>query len=75
MGGLLKSVARNSYPSDGRNISSSSALRSAFHENRVTVSQVSRDFSSAGSAGPDRGDLVAFLVGETFAVPIAQLYM
>ena len=71
MGGLLKSVTRNSYPSEGRKISSSSALPSAYHENHVTVSQVSRDFSSVGSAGPDRGDLVAFLVGETFAVPIS----
>lgn len=65
MGGLLKSAARNSHPTEGRKISPSSAFPSAFHEHHVTVSQVSRDFSSVGHAEPDREDLVAFLVGET----------
>ena len=71
MGGLLKSVARNPYPSEGRKIVQALLYP---HENHVTVSQVSRDFSSVGTAGPDREDLVTFLVGETFAVPVAQLY-
>ena len=70
MGGLLKSAARNSHPSEGRKISPSSALPSAIHEHHITVSQVSRDFSSVGNAEPDKEDLVAFLVGKTFALSI-----
>lgn len=70
MGGVLKSAARNSHPSEGRKTSPSSALPSAFHEHHITVSQVSRDFSSVGNAEPDKEDLVAFLVGKTSALSI-----
>lgn len=71
MEGLLKSVARSSHSTEGRKISSSSASPSAFHDSHMTVSQVSRDFSSLGMPGQDREDVVAFLVGETFAVLVA----
>ena len=71
MEGLLKSVARSSHSTEGRKISQSSASTSAFHDSHMTVSQVSRDFSSLSMAGLDREDLVAFLVGETFAVLVA----
>ncbi|XP_078381245.1 uncharacterized protein LOC144664014 isoform X2 [Oculina patagonica] len=64
MGSLLKSAARNSHPTEDRKISPSSAFPGAFHEHHVTVTQVSRDFSSVGHAEPDREDLVAFLVGD-----------
>ena len=71
MEGLLKSVSRSSHSTDGRKVSRSTAPPSAFHDNHMTVSQVSRDFSSLGTAGLDREDLVAFLVGETFEVFVA----
>jgi len=71
MEGLLKSVARSSHSTEGRKISQSSASPSAFHDSHMTVSHVSRDFSSLGMAGLDREDLVAFLVGETFALLVA----
>ena len=63
MGGLLKSV-RSSHPP-------SSAVPSTSHEQHVTVTQVSRDFSSVGSAGHEGGDLVVFLVGEELAFLVA----
>lgn len=71
MEGLLKSVSRSSHSTDGRKVSQSSAPPSAFHDSHMTVSQASRDFSSLGTAGLDREDLVAFLVGETFEVFVA----
>ena len=71
MEGLLKSVARSSHSTEGRKISQSSAPPSACHDSHMTVNQVSRDFSSFNMAGLDREDLVAFLVGETFAVLVA----
>ena len=66
MEGLLKSVPRSLHSTDGRKVSQSSAPPSAYHDSHMAVSQVSRDFSSLGTAGLDREDLVAFLVGETF---------
>lgn len=71
MEGFLKSVARSSHSTEGRKISLSSASPTAFHDSHMTVSQVSRDFSSLGMPVQDREDLVAFLVGETFAVLVA----
>lgn len=71
MEGLLKSVAGSSHSTNGRKVSQSSAPPSAFHDSHMTVSQVSRDFSSLSMAGIDREDLVAFLVGETFEVFVA----
>lgn len=68
MEGLFKSFAKSSNSTEGRKISQSSAPPSAFHDSHITVSQVSRDFSSLSMAGLDRADLVAFLVGEIFAV-------
>lgn len=68
MEGLFKSVAKSSNSTEGRKISQGSAPPSAFHDSHITVSQVSRDFSSLSMAGLDREDLVAFLVGEIFAV-------
>ena len=71
MEGLLKLVATSSHSTEGRKISQSSPPPSAFQDSHMTVSQVSRDFSSLSMAGLDREDLVAFLVGETFDVLVA----
>ena len=63
MGGLLKSV-RSSHPP-------SLAVPNASHEQHMTVTQVSRDFSSVSSAGHEGGDLLVFLVGKEFALLVA----